>query len=61
MKERAVRRVMREGQRITGEQLLLSELGERMRDVKVAPDGAIYVLTDGVDARLLRVTPAAAK
>lgn len=61
LKERAVRRVMRDGQRITGEQLLLSELGERMRDVKVAPDGAIYVLTDGVDARLLRVTPAAAK
>ena len=61
LKERAVRRVMRDGQRITGQQLLLSELGERMRDVKVAPDGAVYVLTDGVNARLLRVTPAAAQ
>jgi glucose/arabinose dehydrogenase len=27
-----------------------------LRDVKVGPDGAIYVFTDGVDASLLRLT-----
>ncbi|VFR88927.1 PQQ-dependent oxidoreductase, gdhB family [plant metagenome] len=57
LKERAVRRVLREGRRIVGQQLLLADLNERMRDVKVAPDGSVHVLTDGVDARLLRLTP----
>lgn len=59
LKDRAVRRVVRNGQQIVDQQLLLSELYERMRDVKVAPDGSIYVLTDGVDAKLLRVVPGA--
>lgn len=58
LKERAVRRVMRDGRRIVGQQLLLADLNERMRDVKVAPDGSIYVLTDGIDGKLLRLTPA---
>ena len=58
LKEKAVRRVKREGGRIVGQELLLAELGERIRDVKVAPDGAILVLTDGSRASLLRLTPA---
>ncbi|MBE2321101.1 PQQ-dependent sugar dehydrogenase, partial [Solirubrobacter sp. CPCC 204708] len=57
LKERAVRRVLRDGRKIVGQQLLLADLNERMRDVKVAPDGSIYVLTDGVDAKLLRLAP----
>jgi glucose/arabinose dehydrogenase len=57
LKERAVRRVLRDGRRIVGQQLLLADLNERMRDVKVAPDGSIYVLADGIDAKLLRLTP----
>jgi len=57
LKERALRRVLRDGERIVGQQLLLTELNERLRDVKVAPDGAIHVLTDGLDAKLLRITP----
>ena len=57
LKERALRRVLRDGERIVGQQLLLAELNERLRDVKVAPDGAIHVLTDGLDAKLLRITP----
>lgn len=59
LKERAVRLVKRDGRRIVGQQLLLAELNERMRDVKVAPDGSIYILTDGTDAKLLRLTPPA--
>ncbi|MET0265955.1 MAG: PQQ-dependent sugar dehydrogenase, partial [Duganella sp.] len=61
LRERAVRRVLRDGQRIVGQQLLLAELNLRIRDVKVAPDGAIYVLTDGVDGKLLRLTPSHGK
>jgi glucose/arabinose dehydrogenase len=34
-------------------------LGARIRDVAVAPDGAIWVIEDGPGAGLLRLTPAA--
>jgi len=58
LKEKAVRRVRRENGRIVGQELLLAERDERMRDVEVAPDGSVYVLTDGPEASLLRLTPA---
>lgn len=61
LKEKSIRRVRRDGARVVGQQLLLMELDQRMRDVKVAPDGAIYVLTDGPGGRLLRVTPKASE
>ena len=57
LRERAVRRVIRKQGRIVGQQLLLADMNERMRDVRVAPDGSIYVLTDGLDAKLLRLLP----
>jgi glucose/arabinose dehydrogenase len=55
---RQVRRVaMRDG--VPGEQeVLFAELGERIRDVRFGPDGALYLLTDGERGRLLRVAPA---
>lgn len=56
LRGRAIHRVQRAGGKIVGQQTLLTELDQRMRDVKVGPDGAIYVLTDGTDARLLRLT-----
>jgi len=55
LKERALRRVRRTNGRMVGEESHLAALGERLRDVKVAPDGSIYVLTDAVDAKLLRL------
>ena len=58
LRGRAIHRVLRDGGKIVGQQTLLAELGVRMRDVKVGPDGAVYVLTDGPKASLLRVTPA---
>jgi glucose/arabinose dehydrogenase len=33
-------------------------IGERVRDVRVGPDGALYLLTDEDPGRLLRVVPA---
>jgi glucose/arabinose dehydrogenase len=36
---------------------LFSELGASLRDVKVGPDGLIYLLTDDKNGRLLRVRP----
>jgi aldose sugar dehydrogenase len=44
--------------RVTQEERYLAELGERIRDVREGPDGAVYLLTDSSRGRLLRVEPA---
>jgi len=40
------------------EEILFAALGERLRDVRSGPDGALYLLTDSEQGQLLRVTPA---
>ncbi|WP_246702621.1 PQQ-dependent sugar dehydrogenase [Starkeya sp. ORNL1] len=46
-------------QRVTEEEDLLEDLGERIRDVVPGPDGALWLLTDDPGAgRVLRVAPA---
>jgi glucose/arabinose dehydrogenase len=47
-----------DGDLVTGEEELLVELGRRIRDVEVGPDGALYVLTDQSDGEILRITAA---
>jgi glucose/arabinose dehydrogenase len=44
--------------RVTQEERYLDELGERIRDVREGPDGALYLLTDSSRGRLIRVEPA---
>ena len=51
-------RLVLEGDRVVGEERLLADRRERLRLVKQAPDGALYVLTDGPQGKILRVTPA---
>jgi len=46
-----------QGDRIAGEARLLTDLGERIRDVREGPDGYIYILTDSDDGRLIRLVP----
>lgn len=58
LKGRALHRVNMHGLEVTGEEQLLTDLEERIRDVRVGSDGAIYVLTDSADGRLLRLRPA---
>ena len=36
---------------------LLGDLKQRLRDVRVGPQGELYVLTDETDGALLKVTP----
>jgi glucose/arabinose dehydrogenase len=50
------RLVLRDGQ-VVAEERLLTDLAERIRDVRQGPDGAIYVATDSPDGQILRVEP----
>jgi glucose/arabinose dehydrogenase len=50
-------RLVIEGDRVVGEEHLLSERGKRVRDVRQGPDGALYVVTDESDGELLKITP----
>lgn len=47
-----------ENGKVVGESRLLAERGERIRDVRVNYDGAIYVLTDDESGKVLKITPA---
>lgn len=50
-------RLTLDGDRVVGEERLLTEVGERLRAVVVGPDGALYVATDNDNGRILRVAP----
>jgi aldose sugar dehydrogenase len=43
---------------VVGQEQFLNDLGWRIRDVRVAPDGYLYVCTDEDDGRVLRLEPA---
>jgi glucose/arabinose dehydrogenase len=53
----AVHRLVLDGDKVVGEEKLLAELGERIRDVRNGPDGALWLLTDSPEGRVLRVVP----
>jgi glucose/arabinose dehydrogenase len=54
-----VARLEMDGTRVVREErLLVGVVNERVRDVEQGPDGSIYLLTDEIKGRLLRVEPA---
>lgn len=54
---RQVHRVSLDNGQATEAGILFDELDERIRDVRTGPDGAVYLLTDSADGRVLKVTP----
>jgi glucose/arabinose dehydrogenase len=50
-------RLERDGDRIVREERLLQQLHERIRDVRMGPDGALWLLTDNSAGRILRLAP----
>jgi len=54
-----VARLTVDGEKVKGEERFKfsDRANERYRDINVGPDGAIYLLTDGPNARLLKVVP----
>ena len=53
-----VRLVMKDG-KVAQEERYLGDLRERIRDVRQASDGSLYLLTDARNGQIFRVTPAA--
>ena len=53
----ALHRLVLDGETVVGEERLLADLRERIRDVRDGPDGALWVLTDSAEGRVLRIVP----
>lgn len=53
----ALIRLELDGDRVVHEERLLVDRAERIRDVREGPDGAIYILTDEENGKLLRMQP----
>ena len=47
-----------DGEKIVKEERLLTDLGLRIRDVRQAPDGTLWLLTDARDGKVLHIVPA---
>ncbi|QSQ17945.1 PQQ-dependent sugar dehydrogenase [Myxococcus landrumensis] len=50
-------RLMVRNDRVVGEEHLLKNLNARIREVVQGPEGALYLLTDATNGKLLKVTP----
>jgi len=53
-----IERLEVDGNRVISVEPLLEDLGQRFRDVRTGPDGAIYTLTDDFEGSVLRLVPA---
>lgn len=57
LKEKNLIELTLNGDKVTEQKRLLDDHGERIRDVRVGPDGYLYVLTDESDGQLLKISP----
>jgi glucose/arabinose dehydrogenase len=55
LKERCLVALRLQGDRVVGEQRLLTGLGARVRDVREAPDGALFILADDQRGALIQL------
>ena len=58
LREMRLVRVVLENERVVGEEHLLTNRRQRIRDVREGPDGALYIVTDEDDGELWRIVPA---
>jgi glucose/arabinose dehydrogenase len=59
LRGQALHRLVLDGEKVVGEEVLLADLGERIRTIVAGPDGALWLLTDSPQGRVLRVAPGA--
>jgi glucose/arabinose dehydrogenase len=57
LEQRRLVRLTLANDRVTGEEHLLADRRQRIRDVRQGPDGALYVTTDARDGELWRISP----
>ncbi|NEM99127.1 PQQ-dependent sugar dehydrogenase [Pontibacter sp. BT327] len=57
LKDKTLVRLKIENDRVTGEEHLLKDRNQRVRDVRQGQDGAIYIVTDQKNGELWKVTP----
>jgi glucose/arabinose dehydrogenase len=57
LSSRALVRLDVQGDRVVGEERLLTDLRARIREVVQGPEGALFLLTDASDGKILKVTP----
>ncbi len=57
LKEKRLVRLTLENDRVIGEEHLLADRGQRVRDVRQGPDGALYLVTDEVNGELWKIAP----
>jgi glucose/arabinose dehydrogenase len=58
LSSKALVRLVLDNDRVVGEERLLMDRGARIRDVVQGPEGALYVLTDDSNGKLLKIVPA---
>ncbi|REG22883.1 glucose/arabinose dehydrogenase [Archangium gephyra] len=57
LSSQALVRLMMRNDRVVGEERLLTDLNARIREVVQGPEGALYLLTDETNGKLLKLTP----
>ena len=57
LKFRQIRRLILDGERVIGEESLLSRLGQRIRAIRQSPTGELYFLTDSRRGQIMRLVP----
>jgi glucose/arabinose dehydrogenase len=57
LKFKEVRWLQMDGLEVVSQTSLFKELEQRIRDVRVHPDGSIYILTDSNNGKILRIIP----
>jgi glucose/arabinose dehydrogenase len=57
LKDKMLVRLVLENDRVVGEDHLLTDRGQRVRDVKQGPDGALYLVTDERNGEVWKISP----
>ncbi len=57
LKDKRLVRLVLAGDKVVGEEHLLADVDQRIRDVIVGPDGALYLATDETAGRVLKLIP----
>jgi aldose sugar dehydrogenase len=57
LKEKRLVRLTIDNARVTGEEHLLADRAQRVRDVRQGPDGALYVVTDEAKGEVWKIAP----